>query len=511
MKLSGMELLAALAAFTFSAAGQPRAMNPPYDPGMNRNMNPGMNRTMDSDMMNPDGRNTRERPLTKEELEQKNLQSIRYEEPNSPTAFRTLNARKHFLDRLITHYKDYNKDLRDPQILKEISKRIADEGLVLVPDQKPDLRTGEEFRALAAKALIRKYPKEPAALEKELTAQAKEKFRLYSPGSKITLRYYRGNKVCETSGKYYSYQYPTIYVGLGQIAFIDLVESDKVHIDAKYSKLRREEFLNDRLSKYKTERTREFTSSLNSLLTEQREHNVELGYLLTGNSWVSAREYVDSLIREHLKTWRPPAVNPAAQSEAAVDEKQVMNKVRLARENAAKHGGIDMEPGYSNTIFWGFSPAEVRFLLQHERIGIQHQADGSDLITTSDRQIASIRAEYKNGRFFRVTTVYAKGESASVVNGLMNKYGKDDLSKTGKAPAMGGPRKWTGETTTGNFEIVRSPAGEITEVRFVREEIPEDKRHAAAAPVPAPAPAKPIPPAKPAPGKAPLPTAPHGK
>lgn len=377
-----------------------------------------------------------------------------------------------FIRDVVKSYVDFKDDISDQSVINEIYDKIEKEFPIQLKGQ-PDNRTIQEIRKAALEE-IRKdknFSMEEDEYRKMLTEKAAKIYTNYKPGQKITLIYTKGNRRYRVQDTFYRFNGRSVSMGLRSIPYYDLIEEDKIKINPAYAQKKRDEYVKTQLADYLERRRDALLSKEVELEKKQLEDNIKNGFVRYAEMWRYPIQVINIRLIESIESdprfaGKVTGLNLDSihriqiKRKDAVDKNELEERIRLHKEDAARRvGSIDTEQGFLNTVFWGFTRDEIKFVLESHGLNLVAGKE-YDKVSSSDQQIKENRLYYEKNRLVKVVSVYNINNFETLTRlkaNMLQKYGPDDQTKKKEFVRPGDPLTWTGIITDGHLHVKQNP------------------------------------------------------
>ena len=399
-----------------------------------------------------------------------------------------------FIRDVVKSYVDFKDDISDQSVINEIYDKIEKEFPIQLKGQ-PDNRTILEIRKAALDEIKRdkNYSMEEAEYRKMLTEKAAKIYTTYKPGQKISLVYTKGNKRYKVQDTFYRYNGRSVSIGLRSISYYDLIEEDKIRVNPAYAQKKRDEYVKKELADYLERRRDALLSKEVELQKKQLEDNIKNGFVRFAEMWRYPIQVINIRLVESIESdprfaGKVTGLNLDSihriqiKRKDAIDKNELNERIRRHKEDAARRvGSIDSEQGFLNTVFWGFSREEIKFVLESHGLNLVAGKE-YDKVSSSDQQIKEYRLYYEKNRLVKVVSIYNIDNFESLTRlrtNMLQKYGPDDRTKKKEFVRPGDPLTWTGIITDGHLHVKQNPqTGALEGTIFMTlKMVPLSQRH----------------------------------
>ena len=399
-----------------------------------------------------------------------------------------------FIRDVVKSYVDFKDDISDQSVINEIYDKIEKEFPIQLKGQ-PDNRTILEIRKAALDEIKRdkNYSMEEAEYRKMLTEKAAKIYTTYKPGQKISLVYTKGNKRYKVQDTFYRYNGRSVSIGLRSISYYDLIEEDKIRVNPAYAQKKRDEYVKKELADYLERRRDALLSKEVELQKKQLEDNIKNGFVRFAEMWRYPIQVINIRLVESIESdprfaGKVTGLNLDSihriqiKRKDAIDKNELNERIRRHKEDAARRvGSIDSEQGFLNTVFWGFSREEIKFVLESHGLNLVAGKE-YDKVSSSDQQIKEYRLYYEKNRLVKVVSIYNIDNFESLTRlrtNMLQKYGPDDRTKKKEFVRPGDPLTWTGIITDGHLHVKQNPQTGALEgkIFMTLKMVPLSQRH----------------------------------
>ena len=397
---------------------------------------------------------------------------VKYEpDPSKLDVLYLSTVKVNFIKEVVKSYVDAKAVITDQTVINMIYDQIEKE-FVIQPKGKPDNDGPLEIRRKALAEISGKFPMDEAQKRASLEAAAKKIYANSKEGEKITLTYTKGTRRYRITDIFYKFNGNTVSIGLKTIPFIDLIEEDKIRVSPAYAKYRQDEYIKKELTSYLDARQDALLFKESEIRNKQLKGNISRGFVRFAEEWRYPIQVINYYLIESIEAdqryagkFKGLSLDSIQRIQIkdlgnTIDKKDLFRRIQRRAEDAAKLvGTIDTDQGFLNILFWGFSKAEVKLVIEEHGMNFIPGKE-YDRVFLSDRQIKETRLYYKNERLSSVVTIYNISEFKAFTElkrNMLKKYGVNDETKQKKFVRPGDPISWTGIITDGFLNVKQDP------------------------------------------------------